>query len=127
VTGGARAGQIDAATASTLTVAVGGGARIPFVVRDRFELSARADVLAFYQRASHTSADEPAAEVASRWVPGIDALAEGAWVFAGRSSLFLGAGVEAAFGQTDIYVRQVRVASLPPVRGIVALGVRTEF
>jgi len=38
--------------------------------------------------------------------------------------MVLGAGVETAFGKTDVYVGGQPIATIPVVRGLAALGLR---
>jgi hypothetical protein len=123
-----RSGNIPAAQTSTRTVLLGGGlafAALP--PTDRFELWIRADAFASYFEASHLSEDDSAARVQSRWLPGSDLVLEGGVHLAGITGLFVGGGVEAMLGKTEIYTHGRRMAVVPPFRVVGEFGFRTGF
>jgi hypothetical protein len=124
----ARSGDIPLAQASTRTVLLGSGLTLAALPDDaRFELGARLDGFAYYFGASHLSEDDTAPDTRSRWLAGADALAEAGVHLGAGSSLFLGGGIEAVFGRTDIYTHGKRVAVVPPLRAVGEFGFRTRF
>jgi hypothetical protein len=123
-----RSGNIPLAQASTRTAMLGGGLAIAALPRHfRFELGLRFDGFASYFDASHLSEDDDAPALRSRWIPGADAIVEGGVHLAGSTGLFLGGGVEAVFGRTEVYTHGNRVAVVPPWRIVGEFGFRTEF
>ncbi|HXK16600.1 MAG TPA: hypothetical protein VNG33_02255 [Polyangiaceae bacterium] len=123
-----RGGNIEIAQATTRTALFGGGlalAALPSA--SRFELGLRTDLFASYFAASHLSEDDVSPDSRGRWLPGADLVAEAGVHVAGRTGLFLGAGLEAMFGKTEVYTKGVRVAVVPPFRVIGEFGFRTPF
>ena len=62
-----------------------------------------------------------------RLVPGALVLAEGQWALSPQLALVLAAGAEIAFGTTEVFVRQQRVAELVPVRLAIEGGLVARF
>lgn len=123
----ARSGDIPLAQTSTRTVQLGSGLAVSVVPASRFELGARIDGFAHYFEASHLSEDDTAPDSRSRWLPGADALAEAGVHLGAGTGLFLGGGIEAVFGRTDIYTHGKRAAVVPPLRYVGEFGFRTRF
>jgi hypothetical protein len=92
-----------------------------------FGLGLRVDALAIVQSLTHYDTDDQAPDRHSRWLPGADALLEGTWLFTSSGAIVVAGGVEAAFGSTDIYLNARTVTELPPLRGLVAVGIRARF
>lgn len=125
---GGRAGNVPAAQASTRTVLLGGGLVVGLLPQTSpFELGLRADAFASYFDASHLSEDDLEPDLRSRWQAGADLVAEGGFRFTPNAGVFLGAGLEAMLGKTEIYTHRSRVAVIPPFRAIAELGFRTRF
>ena len=123
-----RGGNIEVAQASTVTALFGGGLALAALPSSaRFELGLRMDAFAAYLEASHFSDDDTVPARRSRWLPGADLVAETGVHLAGRTGLFLGGGLEAMFGKTEVYTKGVRVAVVPPFRVIGEFGFRTPF
>lgn len=123
-----RAGNVAAAQASTRTAQIGAGVACAFLPPERtLELGVRADALLSYFEATHLSEDDIAPDTKRRWLPGVDAVLEGGFRFAGSAGVFTGLGIEAMFGSTEIYTHGRRVAVVPPLRVIGELGFRTRF
>jgi len=123
-----RSGNVPAAQASTRTALMGGGVAFAFLPDSAsFELGTRIDFFASYFDMSHLSEDDIAPDRRSRWQAGGDFVAEGGWRITRNAGAFLGAGIEATLGKTDIYTHQQRVAVVPPFRATAELGFRTRF
>jgi len=123
-----RAGNIVHAQASTRDARFGGGLALGVPFReDRFELGLRSDLFISYFDATHLSEDDVAPDRRSRWLPGADLVAEGGFRFAGNAGLFLGFGVEAMLGKTDLYTHGRLVAVVPVLRAVGEIGFRIGF
>jgi hypothetical protein len=122
-----RSGNIPRAQTSTRTAMFGGGLALAFVPTQRFELGLRLDAFASYFDATHLSEDDTTPDRRSRWVAGADTLLEGGVHLGGGTGLFLGAGLEAVLGRTEVYTHGTRVAVVPPFRAVAEFGLRTRF
>lgn len=123
-----RSGNIPEAQASTRTVLLGGGLTVALLPEaSPFELGVRLDALGSYFDVSHLSEDDIETDRRSRWQLGADLVAEGGWRFTHNAGVFLGAGMEAMLGKTEIYTHRSRVAVVPPFRVTAELGFRTRF
>ena len=123
-----RAGSIAHAQASTRDAEFGGGLALAAPFRERrFELGLRGDLFASYFDATHLSEDDVTPDRRSRWLPGGDLIAESGFRFAENAGVFLGAGVEATLGKTDLYTHGQRVAVIPVLRAVGEMGFRIGF
>jgi hypothetical protein len=123
-----RSGNIPAAQANTRTALLGGGVAIALLPPASFiELGLRADAFASYFDVSHLSEDDVEPDLRSRWQAGGDLVAEAGYRFTPSAGVFLGAGIEALLGRTEIYTHHNRVAVVPPFRAVAELGFRTHF
>jgi hypothetical protein len=126
----ARFGQVASAQSDAVDLA-GAAGLVLFVIPPAdsryLALALRADALLMYESLSHLSSDDPAPVRSGRLLPGGLALIEGQWALSPTLALALGAGVEAAFGRTDIFVRQEKVAELAALRALVAGGLVARF
>ncbi|HEY6080665.1 MAG TPA: hypothetical protein VIW29_17745 [Polyangiaceae bacterium] len=123
-----RAGSIPEAQATTLTVLGGAGLCLGWrPAQSPFELGVRLDGFVSYFQASHLSEDDVEPDRQSRWLPGADLLAEAGVRFTASAGLFLGGGLEAVPGRTEIYTHGVQVAVVPPLRALGEFGFRAQF
>lgn len=123
-----RSGNVPEAQASTRTALMGAGIALAFLPDSAsFELGTRLDVFASYFDVSHLSEDDLSPDRRSRWLAGADLVAEGGFRVTRDVGAFLGAGVEATVGRTEIYTHHQRVAVVPPFRATAELGFRTRF
>jgi hypothetical protein len=120
---GARIGEVAEAQADASTIRFGGGIAARFAEISRFELGARGDMLVLRHALART--DNPSS--GAHWLPGADALIEGAFWFAPDMGLVAATGAEVAFGTTRILVDGARVGTIPPLRGLFEGGVRARF
>lgn len=123
----ARGGEIPAAQASMKAFQTNAGADLVLFDSGRISIGLRGDLIGSWLEVGHLSADDPAVVRQHRWLFGADAVASGGLRLSAGASLFVGAGLEAMFGRTDIYTHGVRVATIPPLRMIAELGLRSEF
>jgi hypothetical protein len=124
----ARGGNIELAETTTGTGLIGAGlALAAFRPAERFQLGLRIDAFASYFRASHLSEDDITPAHRSRWLPGGDLVAEAGIHLLGKTGLFLGGGLEAVVGRTDIYTHGNKVAVVPALRAVGEFGFRTPF
>ncbi|HVJ88580.1 MAG TPA: hypothetical protein VM580_02180, partial [Labilithrix sp.] len=63
----------------------------------------------------------------TRWLGATDLVFEAIVPFGSHAGLYIGAGMELAFGSTPLNVGGVKVANIPPLRGIGELGARIHF
>ena len=63
----------------------------------------------------------------SRWLPGMDLVAEVGFHFADSAGLFAGAGIEGIYGKTEIYTHGEQVAVVPALRAVAEIGFRAGF
>jgi hypothetical protein len=123
-----RSGNIPEAQASTRTALIGGGLALALLpASSPFELGARIDGFASYFDASHLSEDDIEPDLRSRWQAGGDLVAEGGFRITQGAGVFVGAGLEAVLGKTDIYTHHNLVAVVPPFRATAELQFRTHF
>jgi hypothetical protein len=121
-----RSGSVSAAQATTRNALFGGGIALSLPL-GRFDLGARSDLFANYFEATHLSEDDVSPDRRSRWLPGADLFAEGGFHLTGSASLFTALGMEAAFGKTELYTHNQRVAVVPPLRLTGEFGFRIGF
>lgn len=123
-----RSGNIPEAQASTRTALLGGGLALALLPKSSaFELGARVDGFASYFDASHLSEDDVEPDLRSRWQAGGDLMAEGGVRITQGAGVFVGAGLEAVLGKTDIYTHHNLVAVVPSFRATAELQFRTQF
>lgn len=123
-----RAGSIPVAQSNTRSLQLGAGLALSASpAAAPLELGVRADVFACYFEAAHLSEDDVEPDRKSRWQPGVDLLVEGGFRLAPSAGLFLGAGLEAVAGRTDIYTHGQRVAVVPVLRMLGEAGFRARF
>lgn len=123
-----RAGSIPVAQANTRSLQLGSGLALsgsPGAMP--IELGARLDLFASYFDATHLSEDDVEPDRKSRWLPGADLVLEGGVRVAPSAGLFVGAGLEAVTGRTDIYTHGQRVAVVPVLRIVGEAGFRARF
>lgn len=128
--GGARAGSLQRAQATTL-VGLGSAGVVLYPLRASpgrpVGLWLRADYIVQRQSMTHLSADDPAAVTFERWLSGMDALVGADWRFAPDVGIVAGAGAEDVFSTTYVQVRGAPVATIPPLRGVAEAGFRLRF
>lgn len=126
----ARFGEVTEAQSSSLSAAIAAGLIGALVTSGddrRFGLALRADALLLYESLSHLSDDDPTSVRRGRWLPGAALLAEASWAFGSNVAITFGSGAELAFGRTDVYVRQLKVAELAPLRFLLQGGLLVWF
>ena len=123
-----RGGSIPRAQATTRTALLGGGLALGFLPQaSALELGLRLDAFGSYFDASHLSEDDEEPARRSRWQVGGDVVVEGGYHVTPSAGLFLGGGLEAMLGKTEIYTHQTWVAVVPPFRAVAELGFRVRF
>ena len=126
----ARLGQVAVAQAAAMDLA-GAAGLVLFLVPPsdgtRYALALRADALLIYDSLSHLSFDDPEPVRGARLLPGAQALIEGQAALSPTLGLQLAVGPEFAFGRTDVFVHQEKVAELSPFRLVVAGGLVARF
>jgi hypothetical protein len=116
---------VDAAAASVVTLAVGGGVS-GRVLRVRLggrllDVGLRADALAMDLELSRAGVHR------SRWLSAFDLLAEASWPIGPHFEIAVGVGAEVAAGPTEVAVAGVPVDHIPVGRTVAELGVRFPF
>jgi hypothetical protein len=128
--GAIRAGTAATAQATLLDIAATGGLVLHPVRAGPSRplgFSLRVDYLLMRQSMAHLSADDPSPATQARWLSGVDAVIDVEWLFAPQVGLMLGLGAEDVFASTYVNVREVRVATIPALRGLGEAGLRTQF
>jgi hypothetical protein len=125
---GIRAGTVPSAQASSLAVEGAAGLALRFFTTrgDRpFELGARADFLVIRHELTRTSSATTTR--LSRWLSGADFVLEGVWSFTPGVAVVVAPGVEAAFGDTQVFAGKARLATIPVWRAVGEVGIRMTF
>jgi hypothetical protein len=126
----ARFGEVGVAQAAAMDLAASAGVilfLVPQSAERRMALALRADALLLYESLTHLSSDDIEPVRGSHLLPGARALIEGQLQLSPTLSLVLSGGLEVAFGRTDIFVHQEKVAELPPLRLVVEGGLVARF
>jgi hypothetical protein len=121
---GLRFGDVGAAKARSTQWLLGAGVavRLPLLKRESpMAISVRADVLANRQELARGALSR------SRWIGGTDLRVEWSWAMTRAVAIVASAGLEAMFGATPVRVGDVRVGTLPVLRGVADLGGRVRF
>jgi hypothetical protein len=121
---------VQAAQATSVSARLAAGlAWSPFgdVPTRRANLGVRSDLALFYESLGHLSSDDLDRDRRGRFLPGADLVVEGSLRVLGDAAVVLGVGAELAFGHTDVYVHQRKVAVVPPLRLVTSVGLRHYF
>jgi hypothetical protein len=125
-----RFGEVARAQATALDLAAAAGI-VLFAVApadDRhLALALRIEGLLLYESLSHLSEDDSARIREGRFLPGGLGLVELHWALSPTLALAIAGGVEVAFGRTDIFVHQQKVADLAPLRVLAQAGLVARF
>jgi hypothetical protein len=125
-----RTGVVQAAEATALSLHLAGGVALSPLgnaATRRASLEVRTDVALLYESLGHLSPDDVDRVRRARLVPGGDLVIEGSIRVLGSAAVVLGVGAEVAFGRTDVFVHERKVAVLPPLRLVSSLGLRHYF
>jgi hypothetical protein len=125
-----RTGVVQAAEATSLSLHLAAGVAwnpLGDPATRRTNLGVRADLAVLYESLGHLSPDDIDRDREARFLPGADLVVEGSLRILGSAALVLGVGAEVAFGRTDVFVHQVKVSELPPLRLVTSLGLRHYF
>jgi hypothetical protein len=63
----------------------------------------------------------------SKWMPGVDALAELAFSVSPALDIVTSLGIEAALGTTDVLIETTPASLIPVLRGVGEVGIRISF
>jgi hypothetical protein len=125
-----RFGEVRNAEATVTDLAAAAGLiafMVPPADERRFALALRADVLLLYELLSHLSPDDVEAVRRGHLLPGASVLVEGQLAISPTVAVLLAAGPEVAFGRTDVFVHQEKVADVAPFRLVVEGGLVARF
>jgi len=125
-----RTGVVQAAEATSLALHLAAGVVVSPLgnpATRRAALDVRADLAVLYESLGHLSPDDIDRDRQARLVPGGDLVIEGGLRVLGSAAVVLGVGAEVAFGRTDVFVHERKVAELPPLRLVTSLGLRHYF
>jgi len=126
----ARFGEVGVAEATATDLGAAAGVvlfLIPPADERRFALALRADAILLFESLSHLSPDDAEAVRGSHLLPGAAGLVEGHFAVSSTLALVAGAGPEIAFGRTDVFVHQEKVAEIAPFRLVVTGGLVARF
>lgn len=126
---GARMAELAAAQATSRSYFASFGATWATTLdrAARWGVGGRIEALLTGQEVVHLSSDDRGPVHQFRLVPAGAAAVEGSWRIADQASIVSAVGSEVAFGRTDVFVHQRKVAELVPVRGFVEAGLRVLF
>jgi hypothetical protein len=92
-----------------------------------FGASVRADYVLMNQSVTHTSATAGDGATRGRPMSGLDAFFETEWRLWEDADLFIGTGIEAMLATTYVDLNGSRMATLPPICGVLDVGLRLGF
>lgn len=124
----ARLGDVPAAQATTRTILAGTGlvwSVLPS--HGAIDLRLRVDALCGWLQVSHFSEDDVIPAHEHRWLAGGDAVVTIGYSVSQLATLYLGSGIEALLGPTALYTHGRRVGTVPVLRAVAEVGVRTNF
>ena len=94
---------------------------------DPFAVAFRVDYLLVHESATHFDSDDPSPVNHARWISGVDTFVDVSWLLASQIAVMAGVGLEDVWSPTYVYVRDVRVATLPPLRAVAEAGFQLRF
>jgi hypothetical protein len=112
--------SLGLAAGATRVLAGSGGSSGPAVVL-------RVDAMLLYEALTHFSSDDPAPVRHGRWLPGAASLLELEWPLGPSAAIHVAAGLQAAFGTTEVVLHLREVAEISPWRMVTEAGFRTSF
>jgi hypothetical protein len=124
---GLRGGDIDAAQATTLTMTVCAGPVFHLWRTNEpgsFGVSARVEYALVLESLTHFALGTA---TKSRFLSGVDFVADGSWRVGSDVDIVAGAGLEDVFGTTYVVVAGKQVDSLPTLSPVAEVGLRLEF
>ncbi len=127
--GGAREGSVSALGASSFTWFFAGGLSWHPSTPSRrhpFGIGGSLDVVGMHYALSRTGTGG-AQESQGRWIPAADLTLEGTWFFTEPVGLVVAVGGEMTFGQTQVYLQNQPVETIPSLRGVAEAGLRARF
>jgi hypothetical protein len=92
----------------------------------RLAVGIRVDALVLNHSVTYVN-DKAANRQLSKWLPGIDALAEIALSVSSAVDVVTSLGIEAALGSSEIDIDAVPVDTIPALRGVGEVGIRISF
>lgn len=119
-----RFGEATGAKARTSELLLGGGAAVRVLDVRSLALGLRSDLFVVREGLERT---EGGTRSRTRWIGGVDILAEWSWGLTPSLAIWGGVGGAAVFGATPIYVGSERVGVLPVLRAVGELGGRVRF
>ncbi len=126
--GAVRGGEIEEVEASSTTFRGDAGVGFYAFVLDRqVMLGARTGLVVFRHSLIRTDPNSGAEISGGHTLFGMEAMAEGAWVFSPRLAAVAAAGTEVAFGTTRVLVGASRITAIPALRPVAELGIRLAF
>ncbi len=94
---------------------------------DPFTVSFRVDYLLVRESAAHFDSDDPSPVALVRWLSGVDTFIDAGWLLSSQIAVVAGVGLEDVWSPTYVNVRDVRVATLPPLRAVAEAGFQLRF
>jgi hypothetical protein len=125
-----RAGSLNGAEATTSTLVTSAGISLhPWqpAPSQPFTVSLRLDYVLVRESATHLDFDDASPVTAARWVSGVDTFVDASLLLSSQIAAVVGVGLEDVWSPTYIYVRDVRVATLPVLRAVVEGGFQLRF
>jgi hypothetical protein len=92
-----------------------------------FAASVRVDYLLVRESVTHFDSDDPSPVTQARWISGVDTFIDASWFLSSQIAVVAGVGLEDVWSPTYVNVRDVRVATLPPLRAVAEAGFQLRF
>ena len=127
--GGARGGSVSALAATSFTWFFAGGLSWHPSTPSRrhpFGLGGSLDLVGMHYGLSRTGTGG-AQESQGRWIPAADLTLEGTWFFTEPVGIVVAVGGEMTFGQTQVYLQNQPVETIPSLRAVAEAGLRARF
>ena len=92
-----------------------------------FSVSLRVDYILVRESATHFDSDDLSPVTDARWLSGVDTFLDGSWLLSSQIAAVAGVGLEAVGSPTYIFMKDVRVATLPVLRAVAEAGFQLRF
>jgi hypothetical protein len=126
----ARGGSLDVAQANVTTLLASAGAvfqALPDTPSEPFAVTIRVDYLLVRESATHWDGDESSPVTDHRWLSGVDTYLDGSLLLSSQIAAMVGFGLEDVFASTYVNLKDVHVATIPPLRAVVEGGFQLRF
>ncbi|MEP7050472.1 MAG: hypothetical protein ABJB12_08980 [Pseudomonadota bacterium] len=125
---GLRRGELAQANANTELELIGLGLGVTLPIGgSRFTVGGHGGPLLLRHEVTRLPSNTLPEERKSRLIAGADAGLEAGLRFSANGAFVAGVGTELGFGRTALLIKGKQVSEIPPLRGLVELGIRAQF